>query len=1416
MRSSYIIRCAAAKSALFLAFLATGTGMSGQTFQSATPGSCGFDQGHQRLMRTDPEYRHRVLSFNEEASHAAPADDRSITTLKVPVVVHVMDIGTAATAITDDQIRAGIKLTNEYWRKVAGSPGAGTGADMDIEFVLAVRDPQGGCSTGITRTNMTWNASYVANGVAHDGALGMPDADLKAYKNWDQTKYYNIWLVGEIDNAVTTAGYAFFASSHGSAIDGTVMLTSAMQSSSVLAHELGHAFNLFHTFEGDANGTTCPPNGTCSTDGDQVCDIPPHIRPSSCNPAGTNACDGGSSQSLHVFNYMNYSSCAVNMFTTGQRTRAQLAMTSQRGSFLASNGNLSLVPPSPPQLDFRASAAVLCGTGQTVTMEDLSLCLPNTYLSDAEFPGITFAWSITNGIITLNSAVRRPTFTLTSPGTYNATLTVTTTLGTYVRTENGVVVVASAPVAACAPTSSNAGNFAQTVNNVVFNTISNATSTSDNVAYTNFTCTRSTVLAAGGTYPLSVSIRAGGSAAESLNGYIDYNNNGVFEDPSELVITGSTLANTSATLNANVTVPGGAVTNTLLRMRLYGEAGTLSATERTCGAALFIGDVEDYGVYISSNVAGVSIAASPSSTINYGTNVTFTPTPVNGGASPVYTWYRNGAPVGIGATYQSNNLMPNTTVYCEMASNLAGVISSPAVSNTVTMTVTGPPLSEFSGTPVTLCAGGTVTYTDASLLSPTSWSWSFPGGTPSTSTAQNPVVTYAAAGTYAVTLIASNANGAGTTMTKTGYITVFAAPVAACTHTRTSAPGSGIGITNVTVNTINNTTAYDGAVMNNYTCSQATGLQISTTYPISVTTGTFNSQWLRVYIDYNNNGVFTDAGELVFSPANGLGARTGNFTTPVAPTLNTLLRMRVIGDFVNTTPGPCADLQFGQSEDYGVYFIPPGCTPPSATAAAICASVSQFNVGVNLSNMGSATSIAIQVDNDAGGPNGFTTVQTVTGTGNYGPFGPFASGAAVNVRLVHNVNTLCNLNFANLVGNCSGPGGLCTNSSTTTTNIVDNTTVTNTITVPANGGQTLTDLNVYLNLTHTYIEDVRITLQSPTGTTVALINAGLCGSNDNLSVEFDQQAAAAIGTVCPMSNLFAIPSASLAAFNGQVLQGTWTLSVQDVAPPDVGTINSWCLIPTMSSPNVQVSPKVFLEGPYNATTGVMSDAVRAASLVPNTQPYTGLGYTFTGTPGAGGTLGAGVLTVTGNNAIVDWMIVELRTTASPATVVASCAALVQRDGDVVALDGTSPVSIAIAAGTYHVALKHRNHLGAMSLNGVALSGTPATVNFAAAATAIYGTGARKSITGAFPAETLWAGDVTFNAEVKYTGGTNDRDPILVTVGSTTPNNTVNAYSTRDVNMDGTVKYTGSANDRDPILVNVGSTTPNNTRLQQLP
>ena len=251
------------------------------------------------------------------------------------------------------------------------------------------------------------------------------------------------------------------------------------------------------------------------------------------------------------------------------------------------------------------------------------------------------------------------------------------------------------------------------------------------------------------------------------------------------------------------------------------------------------------------------------------------------------------------------------------------------------------------------------------------------------------------------------------------------------------------------------------------------------------------------------------------------------------------------------------------------------------------------------------------------------------------------------------------------------------------------------------------------------------------------------------------------------------------------------------------------------TPRIRVSARVFLEGPYSNATGLMSDALRTVPAFPLNDPYPGLGYTHVG---AGtGSIAPVVLSTTGNDAVVDWVILELRSSAAPSSIVASRSVVLQRDGHVVDLDGSSSVGFAVVAGNYHVAVRHRNHLGAMTALPIALSSTTTPVDLTTSATTTYGTQARKSIPGTFPAEVLWAGDATFNAATKYTGSGNDRDPILVTVGSSTPNNVVaNAYSSRDVNMNGQVKYTGSGNDRDPILVNVGSTTPNSTRAQQLP
>ncbi len=82
------------------------------------------------------------------------------------------------------------------------------------------------------------------------------------------------------------------------------------------------------------------------------------------------------------------------------------------------------------------------------------------------------------------------------------------------------------------------------------------------------------------------------------------------------------------------------------------------------------------------------------------------------------------------------------------------------------------PVADFVGTPTTVVVGNTVAFTDLSTNTPTSWAWTFAGGTPGTSTAQNPTITYSTVGTYSVTLTATNTNG-GNPITKTNYITVI-------------------------------------------------------------------------------------------------------------------------------------------------------------------------------------------------------------------------------------------------------------------------------------------------------------------------------------------------------------------------------------------------------------------------------------------------------------------------------------------------------------------------------------------------------------------------------------------------------------------------------------------------------------------
>ena len=249
----------------------------------------------------------------------------------------------------------------------------------------------------------------------------------------------------------------------------------------------------------------------------------------------------------------------------------------------------------------------------------------------------------------------------------------------------------------------------------------------------------------------------------------------------------------------------------------------------------------------------------------------------------------------------------------------------------------------------------------------------------------------------------------------------------------------------------------------------------------------------------------------------------------------------------------------------------------------------------------------------------------------------------------------------------------------------------------------------------------------------------------------------------------------------------------------------------------KLSSKVWLDGCYVQSQNLMRDDLRTAGLIPATEPYTAM-YGGSG----GETVAPSVLAVSGNNAIVDWVRLELHSGGpgwpSP---VAARNVLLQRDGDVVDLDGVSPVTFNVARGNYWVVVRHRNHLGAMSAALLGLSGTTTVFDLRSPSTACLVLPApntdipRKSIG---TTRALWAGNAHpyWGKLLKYTGTGNDRDAVLSAIGGTVPTNTVPGYNIADVNLDGVVKYTGVNNDRDVILLNIGGIIPTNTRIEQVP
>ena len=293
---------------------------------------CGTDIMLSQLRR-NPTYRTLEDQMNREIMRALNilTDD----TLTLPVVIHI--INQNPYTITDAQVINGINLLNDAFSK-SGAYAASAGVDTKLRFCIAKKDPEGGITTGITRTT-----SFFSNSLNKD----IEDGKLKNLIQWDPKKYINIWLITSIEAEayanfscgawyrLRTGGYATLPPG-GGVLDGIVITGFGH----ILAHEMGHYLGLYHTFEG---GCT---NNNCLTDGDKVCDTPPDrsVKPSCSSPENSCSTDTLSNYSNGIFpadvpdqvsNFMDYgnSSCS-NQFTQGQADRMRAAITTQRPGLL--------------------------------------------------------------------------------------------------------------------------------------------------------------------------------------------------------------------------------------------------------------------------------------------------------------------------------------------------------------------------------------------------------------------------------------------------------------------------------------------------------------------------------------------------------------------------------------------------------------------------------------------------------------------------------------------------------------------------------------------------------------------------------------------------------------------------------------------------------------------------------------------------------------------------------------------------------------------------------------------------------------------------------------------------------------------------------------------------------------------------
>lgn len=350
------------------------------------------------------------------------------TVYTIPVVFHVLH-SNGVENISRDQIMSSLDILNRDYRlqntdaNSVVSTFAGMPADIEIEFALATKAPNGTCFSGITRT---------VTPLTFDGSDGQDQVNAvvsgnDVYNgNWAPNKYLNIYICDEIGGA---AGYTFNpAGWSGSSMyyNGIFVQhtycgdqgTSSTYTSRTLTHEVGHWLNLSHTWGGNNN----PGTSTSCSDDDAVDDTPRCIGLTACN-LNANTCSNDATDGFwtsdvvdNAENYMDYSYCS-KMFTPGQSTRMRAALTSsvagRNNLWTTSNLNSTGAAIAPLcKAEFYSDKVTICSGDQI------------EFIDDSYHNVSGWTWTFTGGSPS-SSTQQNPTVTYSTPGTYTVALTAT-------------------------------------------------------------------------------------------------------------------------------------------------------------------------------------------------------------------------------------------------------------------------------------------------------------------------------------------------------------------------------------------------------------------------------------------------------------------------------------------------------------------------------------------------------------------------------------------------------------------------------------------------------------------------------------------------------------------------------------------------------------------------------------------------------------------------------------------------------------------------------------------------------------------------------------------------------------------------------------------------------------------------------